>query len=99
MGKRSEMMLGKMIVVMLLAVGLVCSGYALAADNPDKDKPQTVCPVLGGKIDKNVYTDYQGKRIYFCCSGCIDEFKKNPAKYLKQMEEQGVTPEKAPGAK
>ena len=92
-------MLGKMIVVMLLVVGLVCSGYVLAEDNPGKDKPQSVCPVLGGKIDKSVYTDYQGKRIYFCCSGCIDEFKKNPEKYLKQMEEQGVTPEKTPGAK
>ncbi len=86
-------------VVMVLAVGLLFSGYVLAADNPGKGNPQTLCPVLGGKIDRSVYTDYQGKRIYFCCSGCIEDFKKNPDKYMKQMEEQGITPEQAPDAK
>ena len=93
------MMLRRMIVVIALSVGLLFSGCALAADNPGKGNPQTECPIQGGKIDKNVYTDYQGKRIYFCCSGCIDDFKKDPDKYLKKMEEQGITLEKAPGAK
>jgi len=87
------------IVIVDLSLVFLFSGIVLAADNPGKGNPQTLCPVEGGKINKSIYTDYQGKRIYFCCSGCIDEFKKNPDKYLKQMEEQGVTPEKAPGAK
>ena len=92
------MVAGRLIVIIALVIGLLFSGYAIAADTAGKGNPQTVCPVLGGKIDKNVYTDYQGKRIYFCCSGCIDDFKKDPEKYLKKMEEQGVTPEKSPGA-
>lgn len=58
--------------------------------------PQTKCPVLGGQINKDVYTDYQGKRIYFCCAGCPDQFKKDPAKYMKKMEQEGVTLEAAP---
>ena len=87
------------IVIVALSLVFLFSGIVLAADNPGKGNPQSLCPVEGGKINKSIYTDYQGKRIYFCCSGCIDEFKKNPDKYLKQMEEQGVTPEKAPGAK
>jgi YHS domain-containing protein len=90
------MMLKAMIIVIALAVGLLFSGYGSAADSPGKGKPQTLCPVMAGKIDKNVYTDYQGKRIYFCCSGCIDDFKKNPDKYMKQMEEKGITPDPAP---
>ena len=57
---------------------------------------QTKCPVLGNKIDEKVFVDYQGKRIYFCCAGCIDQFKKDPEKYLKKMEAEGVTPTKTP---
>jgi YHS domain-containing protein len=57
---------------------------------------QTTCPILGNPIDKKAYTDYQGKRIYFCCKGCIPEFSKDPAKYVKQLEDKGVVLEKAP---
>jgi len=56
-----------------------------------KGKPQTTCPVLGGEINKSLYVDYQGKRIYVCCSDCIEAVKKNPEKYIKKLEEQGVT--------
>jgi YHS domain-containing protein len=47
---------------------------------------QKTCPVMGGDIDPKVYTDYQGKRIYFCCPSCIDDFKKDPAKYLAKLK-------------
>ena len=32
---------------------------------------------------KHMYSDYKGRRYFFCCAGCPDEFKKNPAKYAK----------------
>ncbi|OGV46188.1 MAG: hypothetical protein A2X46_12375 [Lentisphaerae bacterium GWF2_57_35] len=51
-------------------------------------KPQTVCPVMGGTIDKNLYVDYQGKRVYVCCKMCIQEVQKDPTKYIKKLEEQ-----------
>jgi len=81
----------KILLVLLLVLALA-AGPALAAE----PQPQTVCPVLGGNIDKKVYVDYQGKRIYFCCPGCPAEFKKDPEKYLKKMEAEGITPEKCP---
>jgi YHS domain-containing protein len=86
----------KMVRVLFisLVVLALAAGPALAADQP---KPQTGCPVLGGNIDKKVYIDYQGKRIYFCCQGCDTEFKKNPEKYMKKIQEQGITLEKCPG--
>jgi YHS domain-containing protein len=31
--------------------------------------------------------------VYFCCPGCIETFKKDPAKYLKKMQEAGEEPE------
>lgn len=49
------------------------------------DTEQTVCPVMGGTIDKNVFTVYQGKKVYFCCPGCIEEFEKSPEKYLSKL--------------
>jgi len=58
-------------------------------------QPQTICPLMGGKINKDIYADYDGKRVYFCCAGCVDAFKKGPAKYLKQMEDKGIVLDKA----
>ena len=46
---------------------------------------QTICPVMEGKIDKDIFTEYKGKKVYFCCPGCDAEFKKNPEKYLSKL--------------
>ena len=48
-------------------------------------KLQTTCPVMGGDIDKNIYADYNDKRVYFCCKMCIDKFKAEPEKYMKKL--------------
>ncbi len=66
------------------------------ASRPGSDKKpaaageQTTCPVMGGKIVKSVYGDHMGKRVYFCCEGCIGKFDKEPMKYIKQLEDKGV---------
>lgn len=49
------------------------------------DTEQTTCPVMGGPINKEYYTEYQGKRVYFCCPGCDEEFAKDPEKYIKDL--------------
>jgi YHS domain-containing protein len=88
----------KFVIKMLsisLAIAVLMVGYVLA-EEAVSPKPQTNCPVMGGKIDKNVFADHEGKRVYFCCKGCIPEFQKNPAKYIKKLESEGVTLEKAP---
>ena len=58
--------------------------------------PQTICPVMGGEIDKQVFADHGGQRVYFCCPGCIAEFKKKPGQIIKQLENQGVKLERTP---
>jgi YHS domain-containing protein len=83
-------------VILALVLALFLVGPVLAADPA---KPQDKCPVLGGNINRDVYVDYQGQRIYFCCPGCDAEFKKDPEKYLKKMKDAGITPEKTPAAK
>jgi YHS domain-containing protein len=46
---------------------------------------QTTCPVSGDKIDKNVFVEYKGKKVYFCCSSCKAIFDKNPEKYVAKL--------------
>ncbi len=60
-----------------------------AAENAEP-KPQTLCPIMGGEINKEVFTDYNGMRIYFCCGGCDGTFMEDPEKYLKQMKDDGI---------
>ncbi|KFI97931.1 YHS domain-containing protein [Bifidobacterium subtile] len=30
---------------------------------------------------KGLFRDYEGKRYYFCCPGCLPKFDADPAKY------------------
>jgi len=67
----------------------------LAQPTAQKDKAVNVgnkiCPVSGGKVGQGmeaVTYEYQGKIYNFCCAMCIDEFKKDPEKYIKKVEEE-----------
>lgn len=46
---------------------------------------QTICPVMEGAIKKDLFVEYKGKKVYFCCPGCVDEFNKDPEKYIKDL--------------
>ena len=72
------------------ALALTTTGFILASEN--KTKPQELCPVMGHKIDSKIYSDYQGRRIYFCCTDCVKKFKAEPAAYLKKSEIQSASP-------
>ena len=61
-------------------------------------KAQTTCPVMGGPVNKSIFVDAEGKRIYLCCKGCIDPVKKDPKKYIAKLEAEGVTLDKTPAA-
>ena len=88
-------------VVVLMGAGLACAQEQQPAGKAGEGqavKKQTVCPVMGGVVNTNVYVDANGKRVYFCCKGCPPEFKKDPAKYITKLEKDGVTLDKAPDA-
>ena len=60
--------------------------------------PQTKCPVMGEDINKTIFVDYQGHRVYFCCGMCPPKFKENPEKYLTAMAKEGIVLEKSPAS-
>ncbi|MFO7914643.1 MAG: hypothetical protein R6U43_03010 [Candidatus Krumholzibacteriales bacterium] len=67
-----------------------------AAEKEVKVKPQSVCPVMGGKIDRQHYVDVKGRRVYACCEGCLEEIRKDPDKYMARIRANGETAGYAP---
>ncbi|MCT4534816.1 hypothetical protein [Halodesulfovibrio sp.] len=80
----------KITVAAFVAVTFVVSGTASFAGSK-----QVKCPVMGNTINKKLYADHNGKRVYFCCQMCLPKFKKNPTVFIKKLESQGVKLEAA----
>ncbi len=89
----------------LIAVTLVAAFIAplsgLAAEKKSeklKPYPLKTCVVSGEKLgemgDPFVYA-YQGREIKFCCKNCLKDFKKDPAKYIKLIDEAEAKAKKA----
>ena len=87
------------VIVILVVTLLVFSSVALAAcgsfASGHKAKGEIVndtCPVMGGKVDKDTpyATVYKGKKIGFCCSGCVGKFNENPKAYMKKLQKECV---------
>lgn len=84
----------KKIALSLITGVLTLSGAAIAADKATKAKPYPLktCVVSGeeindkGDMKPHVFT-YEGREIKLCCEGCLKDFKKDSAKYIKKIEE------------
>jgi len=48
--------------------------------------------VVKEETAKGTY-EYGGKNYYFCSTYCLEEFKKNPEKYLKEEASHKMNPE------
>jgi hypothetical protein len=61
-------------------VGMTKEGVAFA----DVGVSERECIVSGGL--GTIAVSHESKTYYVCCSGCRDEFRANPAKYVKEWE-------------
>jgi hypothetical protein len=78
------------IPVLLAMCGQLAVPAADKAAEKAKPYPLKTCVVsdekFGGDMgDPYVFT-YQGREVKLCCKGCLDDFNKAPAKYVKKME-------------
>lgn len=86
------MKLVKLLLTTTLLAGLTLVAVSLHAADKAKAKPYplTTCVTDGEKLgsmgDPYVFT-HAGREIKLCCKGCEGDFKKNSAKYLKQLDE------------
>ena len=67
---------------------------AVFAEDAKTDKPDTyplkTCVVSGeklGEIGKPYVYQHEGREVRFCCKSCLKDFKKDPAKYLKKLDD------------
>ena len=69
---------------------------AMIEDSARKDLKNTICPVMPEEaIVPDVFVIYKGQIVSLCCDSCPDEFKADPAKFMKILAEK--SPPKAPG--
>lgn len=100
-----------LVPAVLLALGLATTpAFAASSEKapaPAKGTdtyPLKTCVVSGeplGSMGEFVaYTHSEpGKPdrvVRFCCDGCIDDFKKEPAKFLKKIDDAAAEAKKAP---
>lgn len=93
----------KIIVVLMAVVSLFLMKGAISygqedvtaqasapAESAAVNVGNKICPVSGDKINEETKAtyEYEGKIYNFCCPACIDEFKKEPQKYIKKIEEE-----------
>lgn len=87
----------KRIVAGIAILGLAVTVGLQAADKAEKGekgkkgrKARAVCPVSGKKINKEASVEYKDAKLYFCCEGCPNAFKKNPEKFAAKANHQLV---------
>lgn len=90
----------KAAIIILSLSALLLGSNVRGEEKKAEPQPQTTCPVMKGQpIEKDLFIDVKGKRVYVCCKGCIAQVRGNPDKYIKRLEDQGVVFKKAPDSK
>lgn len=51
----------------------------------DRAKIQVTCPVSKKPVDEEFFIDGGGKKVYFCCAGCLGKYKRDPSKYAATL--------------
>lgn len=78
-----------------ISLGFMTGGCSNQEETPPGDVgaavkpyPLKTCLVSGeelGSMGKPVVYVHEGQEIKFCCSDCVDEFKKDPQKYVAKL--------------
>ena len=82
----------------VIFIGVFCLGAIFLTGCKKKSEPvepvettvadtteQKMCPIMDAPINKELHTEYKGKKVYFCCPGCKEKFEADPEKYLGKL--------------
>ncbi len=95
--------IGRLFVSFLFVIAITSFGYAADEHDHSQDHDgvvdtgqipitNTYCPVMPDmQTNPDIFTDYKGKRVYFCCNNCKAAFGREPEKYLAQLPQFGGT--------
>jgi YHS domain-containing protein len=86
-----------LLAVMLAAVALVTPTSRAEEKKAAKPYPLEKCIVSDeklGEMGKPYVFTHEGQEIKLCCKSCLKDFNKEPAKYLKKLEDAGKADKK-----
>jgi len=89
--------IGRLFISFLFVVAITSLAYAAddhdaVVDSGQMQITNTYCPVMPDmQTNPEIFTDYKGKRVYFCCNNCRAAFGREPEKYLDQLPQFGGT--------
>jgi YHS domain-containing protein len=75
--------------MLALAVAALVAANSLRAEDQEIGK-DVKCPVSGKAINPASFVEFNGGKVYLCCDGCPDAFKKDTAKYAAKANLQLV---------
>lgn len=83
----------KLGIFLVLAVSAFAFGGQKAPAKKETTPKKIHCAVMptdelevAAATKAKMYTDYKGRRYFFCCAGCPKTFAKNPEKFAKTAE-------------
>ena len=93
------MKIKSIITAATFALAAIAAPAAFADDSHDhgkkeekgKSESSEVCVVSGdklGEMGKPYVFKHEGREIKLCCKDCRKDFDKDPAKYLKKLDEK-----------
>lgn len=85
----------KFTILVALLAGVLASPFTGSADEAKKEKakpyPLKTCVVsdekFGGDMGEPYVFTQDGREVKLCCKSCLKDFKKDPAKYMKKIDE------------
>jgi YHS domain-containing protein len=62
----------------------IAASLAFAASAAFADDTNKICPIMvEDEIDEEEFSDYEGKKVFFCCGTCKKSFDANPKYIIK----------------
>jgi YHS domain-containing protein len=63
-----------------------CKSDGKMGDKAECCKEAMICPMSGKSANKEIFSEYKGRKVYFCCKECKAAFDKDPAKYEAKLK-------------
>ncbi len=63
--------------------------FAALARNGDAAEPVSqACPIMGNRINRQLFLEKDGRRVFMCCKGCTKRLQNNWDKSLGTLRDQ-----------
>lgn len=98
-------MRSSMLLIAVLAVFVLGGDASRAGDTPlyvggpaaNAGTTNVTCPVtVGEAVDPDIFVEYEGSRVYFCCRRCRSRFMEDPTVYLANLPRVGSSDTEGP---